>query len=336
MNIKKTTLKLTALYTLVLLLISSFFSASLYRVSQQEINSSFKRQANVIRQNPELRYLANDDKFIRAWQEAYDVANKKLLLSLFSMNIFVLVMGGLLSYLFARKTLEPIEKSHNSQKSFTADASHELRTPLSVMRSEIEVALRDKKLSASDAREILQSNLEEVNRLTVMTEALLNLSRLEAEDVIVTGNISIKKPIEGVVKNFKKLAKDKDLTIKTNLEAINVKSNEEYLSQVFSILLDNAIKYSHEKSEINITSKQENNKVVVRFYDQGQGVSGSEKDKIFNRFYRGDSSRSKSKVEGVGLGLSLAKQILVKMNSEISVSDNKPKGSVFAVKLPKA
>jgi two-component system sensor histidine kinase CiaH len=336
MNIKKATIRLTALYTLVLLLISSFFSASLYRVSQQEINSSFKRQANVIKQTPQLRYLANDDKFIRAWDEAYDTANKKLLLSIFTMNAFVLVMGGLLSYLFARRTLDPIEKSHNSQKSFTADASHELRTPISVMKSEIEVALRDKKLTLSEAKEVLNSNLEEVNRLTTMIEALLNLSRLEAEDVISINKLSIKNSVESSVKNFSKLAKDKKIIINTDLKDLNAKSNEDYIVQVFSILIDNAIKYSPENSTINVSSALENNKLVIRFIDEGKGISDKEKDKIFNRFYRGDSSRSKSNVDGLGLGLSLAKQILSKMNSEISVNNNKPKGSIFIVKLPKS
>ncbi len=336
MNIKKATIRLTALYTLVLLLISSFFSASLYRVSQQEINSSFKRQADVIKQTPQLRYLANDEKFIRAWDEAYNTANKKLLLSIFTMNAFVLVMGGLLSYLFAKRTLDPIEKSHNSQKSFTADASHELRTPISVMKSEIEVALRDKNLNLIESKEVLNSNLEEVNRLTAMIEALLNLSRLEAEEVIRIKNISIKNSIDLSVKSFSKISKDKKIIIKTDLQALNAKSNEDYLTQVFSILIDNAIKYSPNNSNINIVSNFENNKIVIKFMDEGKGIPDKEKEKIFNRFYRGDSSRSKSNVDGLGLGLSLAKQILSKMNSEISVTKNNPKGSIFIIKLPKS
>jgi two-component system OmpR family sensor kinase len=320
---------------IVLLLISAFFSASLYRVSLQQINGSFKRQSEIIVQTPELRYLAGNEKFRGVWKEAYSDATKKLLINLFVMNLFVLAMGGLLSYLFAKRTLEPIEEANESQSRFTADASHELRTPISVMKSEIEVALKDKNLTTKEAREVMNSNLEEIDRLTNMIDALLSLSRLDAEK-IETEPVNINKLLLAKSKQLEKLAKEKSITITVDKNVTSAKTNYEYLSQSIGILIDNSIKYCPEGSKIEISSYYDGNKTYIIVSDNGPGIKVSEREKIFNRFYRGDSSRSKHKVDGLGLGLSLAKIIVEKLSGEIYHEDSDRKGATFVIRLPKA
>jgi signal transduction histidine kinase len=143
------------------MLLSIMFSIFVYRVSIVEIERGLRM--------PGIggpRILFED-------QEAYNFYRLQRLRegdinlrgNLLTFNMIVFVLGGGLSYFMARRTIRPIEEALEAQTRFTADASHELRTPLTVMQTEIEVALRDPKLSARDARDLLSSNLEEVSRV---------------------------------------------------------------------------------------------------------------------------------------------------------------------------
>lgn len=331
---KQTTLRLTGLYILVLFLICGFFSATLYRVYLQQINSSFSYQTEVIRSTPELSYLLNSSKFRASIQESYNRATGEILKNLFIMNIFVMSLGGILSYSFAKKTLEPIEKAHQSQARFSSDASHELRTPISVMKTEIEVALKNKNLKLDEAKEVLNSNLEEVDRLTRMINTLLSLSRLQAEEIKLS-KVNLNKLSDEVIVNYKNLTEEKDIKINKDLNATILKSNKEYLGQAISILLDNALKYSPQGSIVTIKSFFESDKVQISVNDQGYGVKPEDQAKIFDRYYRGEVSRSKNNVDGVGLGLSLAKEIITKLNGQLTLEESSAKGSVFAIRLPK-
>src|SRR5690606_24862255 len=106
--------------------------------------------------------------------------------------------GGVGSYYLARRTLRPIEEAHEAQSRFTSDASHELRTPLASMKTELEVALRDPALNKEEMRELLVSNLEEVDKLTKLSQNLLQLSRLEQENIQLE-RVVLREVISGVV-----------------------------------------------------------------------------------------------------------------------------------------
>lgn len=333
---KQTTFRLTGLYVLVLFLICGFFSTTLYRVYIQQLNSSYNRQMGIIGSTPELSYLLNSSKFRASIQDSYNKATDEIIKNLFLMNMFVMSLGGILSYSLAKKTLEPIEKAHQSQARFSSDASHELRTPISVMRTEIEVALKNKSLSLNDAKEVLTSNLEEVDRLSRMIDTLLSLSRLQAEEVQLT-KFSLEKLSDEIISDYANLSKEKDIKIVKDLRQITIKSNKDYLGRAISILIDNAIKYSPEGSTVTIKSSIEsNNRVHISVTDQGSGIKPKDQAKIFDRFYRGEESRTKNNVDGVGLGLSLAKEIITKLKGQIVLRDTSTKGSVFTIYLPKA
>jgi two-component system OmpR family sensor kinase len=124
---------------------------------------------------------------------------------LISFNILVLFSAERASYVLARRTLEPIEQSLDAQKRFTSDASHELRTPLTAMQAEIEVALRDSKLSKQEAVELLQSNLEEVEKLRRLSDGLLNLAQHQKPAHFPA--ISLKPAVEEALKRVEKSAK---------------------------------------------------------------------------------------------------------------------------------
>jgi signal transduction histidine kinase len=175
MNIfRSAALKLTAWYLALIMLVSITCSFALYNVSSNDLENNNQRRLprslNELLTPNDLRSYSS----LRAEQLDSDLNHLKG--NLISFNLLVLLLGGAAAYALARRTLEPIEESLESQKRFTSDASHELRTPLTAMQAEIEVALRDASLTKAQAKELLQSNLEEVAKLKALSEGLLHLA----------------------------------------------------------------------------------------------------------------------------------------------------------------
>lgn len=315
------------------MLISLFFSANIYRVSVQEINRSFIRQTETLQQIPRFRSIVNDPDFIKLRVDRLREAKAKIILQLALTNAVILVSGGLLSYWFAKRTLRPIQESHEAQRRFTADASHELRTPISVMRSEIEVAAKDKNLTVDDAKKVFTSNIEEIDRLTLLINNLMQLARLEDETIEVQAT-KVQDMLSEVDKNMTKLAAAKDINLKCQKTDIKAICNLEYTIQAVSIIVENAIKYSPNKSTVKVYTSHEGNLTNIDIEDEGPGINKKDYDKIFSRFYRADTSRTKQKVEGQGLGLSIAKGIIDKQNGKIEIHKTSPVGTIFRISLP--
>ncbi len=324
-------LKLTAWYLAFVMLLSIMFSIFVYRVSIVEIERGLRR--------PGIggpRILFED-------QEAYDLYRLQRLKegginlrgNLLTFNMIVFVLGGGLSYFLARRTIRPIEEALEAQTRFTADASHELRTPLTVMQTEIEVALRDPKLSARDARELLSSNLEEVSRVRSLVEGLLRLAR-NGGAVEHAEKLSLNQTAEAALERVAKLARAKRITIHSQLKPASVRGDAEHLTELAVILLDNAIKYSPRGGSVWVTTSKQGRLALLAVRDEGPGIATSELPHIFERFYRADASRSKHKVEGFGIGLSIAEQIAVAHGGRIDVQSKPKKGSTFTLKLPQA
>jgi signal transduction histidine kinase len=244
------------------------------------------------------------------------------------------LLGGIGSYLLARRTLEPIEAAHEAQTRFTADASHELRTPLAAMRAETEVALRNSKLSAKEARELLHSNLEELTRLTGLSEGLLQLAR-GADDGNTHELLSLSLIIEQALAQVRPLAQAKAITIRLeSATALKVLGNIGQLTQAVVILLDNAIKYSPRKTTVAVSVTQDHQYVRVSVADHGRGISETDLPHVFERFYRADSARTQADVSGHGLGLSIAEQIVTAHGGHLEAQSTLGKGSRFTMLLP--
>ncbi len=159
------TLKLTGWYLLILVAVSLIFSFIIYGVASSEVDNRLENLQERIERDATATLPSGYDfgslRNVQAHQAEFN-----LFTSLLYINILFLVVGATASYFMARRTLAPIEESHEAQSRFTSDASHELRTPLAVMRTELEVALRDSKLSKQEMKELLTSNLEEVTKLS--------------------------------------------------------------------------------------------------------------------------------------------------------------------------
>lgn len=319
--------KLTIAYLGIIMFLSIIFSLYLYHISDRELNNGLRRPPTIVFRETSL-YGFDDFRTLRLNEVRANLKQRLIVV-----NIITLVVGFAVSYALARKTLEPIDRALESQKRFTADASHELRTPLTAMQTEIEVALRDKNLSKEESRELLESNLEEVAKLRALSDGLLKLAKQDTKDIPMEAVI-VKNVCNEAIKKVNKVAKQKKISIQNNIKNKNVYGNADSLTELFVILLDNAVKYSDDKSEIILSSKVKNQKVIVSVADSGQGISKKDLPYIFDRFYRADQSRNKNKDNGYGLGLSIAKNIIVMHDGNIETISKVGSGTTFKVSFP--
>lgn len=325
-------LKLTAWYLALIMAVSLVFSLALYNVSTEDLERNISHQVSYYRGflSP---YDLNNYSNIRQQQLDNDTAHLRA--RLLWLNIIVLALGGLASYGLARRTLEPIEEALEAQKRFAADASHELRTPLTAMQSEIEVALRDPKISKAQALAQLKSNLEEVAKLKDLSEGLLKLAASSGA-IKPSEMIELKTPLAQAVERLSKSAGAKKINIQLKTSPVCVVGDSQNLTDLTAILLDNAIKYSPSGSLVRVACGKNRRQAYIKVSDEGQGIAADDLPHIFERFYRTDASRTKNKENGYGLGLALAKKIVELHSGHIEVSSSPGKGSVFSVYLPLA
>jgi signal transduction histidine kinase len=320
------TLKLTGWYLFILMTISLLFSVIIYQVATSEIDSRLEIFQRETGSNIIPGYDLGSLRSIQARQ-----ASINLLTNLLYINILVLGVGGIGSYLMARRTIEPIEQAHEAQSRFTSDASHELRTPLAAMKTELEVALRDPNLKKEEMKELLTSNLEEVNKLTQISQTLLLLSRLEHSG-ITTGRVAIDDIVRRLTERFNRSRPR--IVYTPPSKPLYITANHVSIEELATILLDNALKYSPSASKVHVILKREGKKARLDVINTGKGIAAEDLPHIFDRFYRVDESRTNAGETGYGLGLSLAKRIVELHNGDLSASSAPDHETVFTVLLP--
>lgn len=327
-------LKLTAWYVLIIMLVSFSFTAYLYNGVSQEFR---RRLINI-----EQRFSTNTPEGFRIrgpvheyFIEDLEAARNRVILILLYANGFLFILSTALGNYLAGKALEPIEESLDEQKRFVADASHELKTPITALQTSIEVTLRDKNLTLKEAKKTLRENLKDVENLKVLSNELLALARIN--DISISREkINTKKLILKAVNKFIPQAEKKNIKITKRLRPVIIKADREQIEKLASILLDNAIKYTEKGGKISISTEvtDDGRIFILKVKDNGIGISDKHIEKIFDRFYRAEPSRTKMKVEGYGLGLSLAKKIVDKHEGLIKVDSKEGKGSTFSVRIP--
>jgi len=231
------------------------------------------------------------------------------------------------------QTLQRLENSFAELKRFTADASHELRTPLTALRTVGEVALRQGD-NPPALRETIGSMLEEAQRLNDLIESLLTLARMEG------GKVSIKlEPVKlaelagEVCDHLGVLAAERQQTIKLADDGITVMADRFLLRQALMNIVHNAVRYSPPQTRIAMRTMERNGQAVLEVADQGPGIAPEHQQKIFERFYRVDKSRSRAE-GGHGLGLAIAKWSIERQDGRIEVESEPGKGSVFRIVFP--
>lgn len=328
-------LRLTLWYLAILMLISVFFSISLYRVSTQGLDVLEQQQQAIINANQSITtFFPNFTERNRLQIEQIHQARDRVKNNLLLYNLAILLAGGVVSYFLARRTLEPIEQAVENQNRFTADASHELRTPLTAIKTEIEVALREKELKPKEMQELLQSNLEEVQKLQNLASGLLKLAQQDEQSNRHFAEHALAEILEEARSRVEKNAAAKKISIELEPTDERIFVEQWGLTELLTILLDNAVKYSPEESLVAVRTQRQGQTLRIAVSDQGIGIKQSDLPHIFDRFYRADSSRTKNRVAGYGLGLSIAHKIVQLHRGSIEVASTPGEGSTFTVVLP--
>lgn len=252
----------------------------------------------------------------------------RMLKELIISNIIVVVVFTFFSYLLARGLFESLADSVEHEKRFLDDASHELRTPLAAITSISETTLRSSNNSTDDYKSALSEIFEESKRLSATINDLLFMSKSDDQRIKINmEKRDLVKIIASVSKGMQVVADQKSIKIETSTpnKEVNAMVDSDKIKQLLTILIDNAIKYSQNNSQVLI-KLEDKPKVKISVKDFGQGISSKDLPHIFERFYRADNSRTDS---GSGLGLSIAKWIAEAHKIKISVRSQLGKGSNF-------
>ncbi|MEM9947574.1 MAG: ATP-binding protein [Cyanobacteria bacterium P01_D01_bin.36] len=234
--------------------------------------------------------------------------------------------------------LTRLERSFKQSSRFSGDAAHELKTPLAILRGELELAMQQAD-PGSELQQSLSKLMDEVSRLSTIVRKLLLLSLADAGQMRVRlGQVDLKETLNVMVEDVELLAPD--LTVKVAIDDdLVVKGDRDLLTQVLQNLIDNAIKYNLPEASpdrwLSITGKKQIGSVQVTVANASKGIAPEESDLIFDRFYRGDVSRSRKR-EGFGLGLSLSREIARAHKGDLRLEATPDGETAFTLILPTA
>jgi len=257
-----------------------------------------------------------------------DISNEKAMLGnltqsciLISSISFVLFFG--ISVFLANWAVKPVAKAWEQQKQFIADASHELKTPLTVIITNAEM------LDEIEHNKFSSSILKMSERMRRLVEGMLELARADNGTMTLSFvNFDLSEMVEEAILPFEPLFFEKGLTLTSKIEDdVTVYGDKIKLGQVLDILLDNAMKYSQENSEVIVTLKNQGSSAVISVESCGEELSASELESIFERFYRVDKARNDGK--SYGLGLPIAKSIIAEHKGKIWAESANGKNTFF-------
>jgi len=234
------------------------------------------------------------------------------------------------------QTLTRLESSFDQMRRFTADASHELRTPLTAMRSVGEIGLRAKREPA-EYREIIGSMLEEVDRLSLLVDRLLMLSRADTgESMLAMDRVDLGELAEEVTAQLEVLAEEKQQSLSVKVDGpSSCVGDRMVLRQALLNLVDNAIKYSPVGGKITVhASRSSEGVAMLDVSDTGPGIPVEQQQRVFDRFYRVDRSRSRENGGGTGLGLSIARWAVEVNGGQLTLENKGEPGATFRITLP--
>ena len=232
-----------------------------------------------------------------------------------------------------------LKKIDQVRRDFVANVSHELRTPLSILRGYIETLLDSPKTPREELTRILRVMQRHSNRLELLVEELLTLAQLESENPdLQLGNVDLSSFFREMVRDWEKKLTSKQLNVivdvPSDLSPIQVDRTR--LREALYNLLDNAVKYSREQSDIRLSARGRDGEIELSVSDDGIGISREDLPRIFERFYRADKARSPDKIRGTGLGLAIVKHIAQLHGGRVEAESELEKGTTIRVILPSA
>ena len=245
-------------------------------------------------------------------------------------------LEGMQGVVMVFRDMTEAKKLEKIRQDFVANASHELKTPLTVIKGYVDSLLDGGEKDSQIREHFLKQISESVNNINRLVEDLLSLSKAESEEGrLELANMDALHTVATCIEKYRLMAQKKGLELETNLpkDPVHILGNSRALEEVLDNLLENAIKYTNH-GKVSLSVKLENTyHVLIEVADTGIGISPSEMDRIFERFYRVDKARSKE-VGGTGLGLSIVKHLVQNLNGAIEVKNQLGKGSRFILKFP--
>lgn len=223
------------------------------------------------------------------------------------------------------------------RKDFIANVSHELRTPMVMLQGYSEAILDDLVTTKEEVHEFVRIIYDESVRLGRLVNELLDLARMESGRVeLHLDEIEIEPFVEKIVRKFQGIAKEKEVQLQAQFLSDVDKHifDADRMEQVFTNLIDNAVRHTNAGGDVSFTIKQEQNGLFFEVKDSGIGIPEEDVPFVFERFYKGDKARTRGKAGGTGLGLAIAKNIVEAHGGKISVTSIENKGTTFSVFLP--
>ncbi|MEP0873262.1 ATP-binding protein, partial [Trichocoleus desertorum AS-A10] len=272
----------------------------------------------------------------RSLQEFDDhLATLRLLLAV-GLPLSMLMVGGA-SWWLAGLAMQPVFRSYAQMQQFTADAAHELRTPIAAIRATVEAVENTDSLSPEDVQETLGAIARQNYRLAALVQDLLLLSRMDQKKVVEKRQrCCLNDLISDLVESLSvlEIAAPIHLAAQIRVKAsLYVLGDENQLSRLLSNLIVNALQYTPSGGSVTVTLEQTDAHALIQIQDTGIGIAPAEQSRIFERFYRVSSDRSRQ-TGGTGLGLAIAKAIVEAQQGRLKVQSELGKGSTFTICLP--
>ena len=267
-----------------------------------------------------------------SYQENFKLSLLKIFISVGSISLIALLI---ISIYLTNKSIKPIKEVFKKQKQFIADASHELKTPLTIIKTNTSLVLSNPEDTVKKQSKWINYINLQTDRMSELVNEMLSLAKLDTEEnTLLLSPIDISKIIESMILQFDAVIYESRINLNTKIENdIFINGNKESIKKLFSIIMDNAIKHTNSNGYIYVDLVLDKNVVKLSVKNTGEGISSEHIDKIFERFYRVDSSRVRE-TGGYGLGLSIAKSIVEQHNGKIYAKSTLKEDTTFFVEFP--
>lgn len=316
----------------------TFYTEVLQKVDQNKVGDSERQTGQFTLDGTDWAYVVDPSGdghmivFIDVTAQQGILTN--LIYTFAIVGLVMLIVIYFLSRYFANRSIAPVREAFEKQKQFIGDASHELKTPLAIINTNADVLLANQEDTIANQAKWLHYIKSETERMTGLTNDLLYLTQMDdSRSTMIHAKFNISDAVESIILPMEAVIFEKNISLDYNIEPnLTVHGNSEQIKQVILILLDNAVKYSGPKGAVNVTLQKQNNDVMLAVSNTGEGIAPEHLDRIFDRFYRTDSSRAR-KHGGHGLGLAIARSIVDQHKGELYARSVVGEGATFYVRL---
>lgn len=331
MNRVSPRIHMTLWYVAIVSVVAVIFAGFIYQVTIANIMRHSMVLQSRMRASFNRPHLPKE--LLERIAEDQDEVEHLLLLRLTLITGAIIAAAAVASYHLAGKSLKPLEEAITLQKQFVTDTSHELKTPIAALRTHLEVALKEKKISQKEYKVALTEALATVIDMQEMVHKMLQSSQL-SEHVFTKRQVSVNTILKKVIARIQKTYYSKEITYDIDVAPVELLIDPRHLEQLLTIVIENAAKYCRQNGRVLISLIQQKKSIQLKITDDGDGIAKKDLKYVFNRFYRADASRARNKKHGQGLGLSIAKNLLKVYGGEITIDSREGSGTEVSITFP--